>query len=204
MATIEIEGLQQRKEQFEHMLSTDPEMRKRFSACVRKILNTVRQSLSKNADDGLNMKSDPRHAYKAVRSAVYKRILGGQVNILQSRRAGNKSSYEPPRTLDPKKRGGNRTKRSNRTQKMMEYEGKDRGFILRFLNSGTGDRAVHSMGDRNLRSGSISVRKTKSIGANRGSISARNWFGPRSHHELENASEQLQTLIDQVINGEFK
>ena len=86
----------------------------------------------------------------------------------------------------------------------MSYQGKDRGFILRFLNQGTGDRAIHSMGNRALQTGSVSILKTKSLGGNRGSITARNWFGGASHKELENVAGRLQEIIDKVINEEFK
>jgi hypothetical protein len=83
----------------------------------------------------------------------------------------------------------------------MSYTGKDRGFILRFLNAGTSDRAIYSMGDRSLNRGGISQIRTQSIGANRGHIATRNWFGPRSRQELENASSQLEQMIDDVIKG---
>ena len=86
----------------------------------------------------------------------------------------------------------------------MSYQGKDRGFILRFLNQGTGDRAIHSMGGRALQTGSVSIIKTKSLGGNRGNISARNWFGGASHKELEKVAGQIQEIIDRVINDEFK
>ena len=85
----------------------------------------------------------------------------------------------------------------------MSYQGKDRGFILRFLNQGTGDRAIHQMGNRALRTGGVSIIATKSLGGNRGSISARNWFGGASQKELENVAGHLQEIIDRVINDEF-
>jgi hypothetical protein len=85
----------------------------------------------------------------------------------------------------------------------MSYEGISRGFVLRFLNDGTGVRAIHSMGGNALRSGSVSILATKSLGGNRGSISARNWFGGASHKELEAVAGEMQSLIDKIINEEF-
>lgn len=204
--TVTITGLDAFEKKIKEIETTNPGFEKRLRGVIRKVLGEARAKLSEDATSGLQMKSDPRKAYKAVRYAVYKRILGGQVNILQSRKAGSMSLYEPQRkgTSDPKGRGGNRVTRTKRTEDIMSYQGKDRGFILRFLNQGTGDRAIHSMGNRALRTGGVSILATKSLGGNRGSISARNWFGSASQRELENVAGHLQDIIDKVINDEFK
>ena len=201
--TVEIKGIEERIKQFGEASTKNPEMRKRINEVIRQTLAAVRKSLQNQAHSGLQMKSDPRNAYKAIRMAVYRRIFGGQVNILQNRRAGNLRLYEPQRkgTSDPYGRGGNRATRSGRTTTMMSYQGADRGFILRFLNQGTDDRAIHSMGNRNLSRGGISILKMKSIGANRGSITARNWFGNASHAELEKVAGNLDQIIDNIIQG---
>ena len=200
---IEITGLEEKIKQFDAIMTNNIEMRKRVNEVIRRVLAGVRKRLQDNAASGLGMQSDPRQAYKAVRYAVYRRIFGGQVNILQSRRAGAMRLYEPPRkgTSDPLGRGGNRAKRSMRTTDLMSYTGKDRGFVLRFLNAGTGDRAIHSMGDKSLNSGGVTQIRTKSMGGNRGSIAPRNWFGPRSQQELERASFNIQEMIDDIIKG---
>lgn len=200
--TVTITGLDAFEKKINELKTTNPGFEKRLRGVIRKVLGEARANLSKDATSGLDMKSDPRKAYKAVRYAVYKRIFGGQVNILQSRKAGAMSLYEPPKKGLPK-RGGNRALRSKRTTEIMSYQGKDRGFILRFLNQGTGDRAIHSMGGNALRTGSVSIIKTKSLGGNRGNISARNWFGGASHKELEKVAQQIQEIIDRVINEEF-
>ena len=88
------------------------------------------------------------------------------------------------------------------------YQGSDRGFVLRFLNAGTADRMITSYTDRDgtrhtLRSGRTSNIRTHATGGNRGSIAARNWFGSASHKALENASLQMQELIDRIIAQEF-
>lgn len=201
--TVTISGLDAFEKKIKEIETTNPGFEKRLRGVIRKVLGEARAKLSKDATSGLQMKSDPRKAYKAVRYAVYKRLFGGQVNILQSRKAGAMNLYEPPKKGLPK-RGGNRVLRSKRTTDIMSYQGKDRGFILRFLNQGTGDRAIHQMGNRALRTGSVSILATKSLGGNRGSISARNWFGAASQRELENVAGHLQDIIDKVINDEFK
>ena len=179
---ITIEGIDAFDKKIKQMRTDDPTFEKRLRGAIREILKDARNALSKDAQSGLQMKSDPRHAYKAVRSAVYKRLFGGQVNILQSRKAGSGHLYEPQRKGLPK-RGGNRMKRSERTTQLMSYQGKDRGFILRFLNGGTTDRI--------------------SYGGNRGSIPARHWFGGASQKQLEIAAKKLQDIIDRVINDKF-
>lgn len=203
--TIEIEGLAEGVKKLKQMMSDDPGFRKRVNNVIRRVLMEARREVMQKAGD--EMDNDPRHAYKAVRSAVYKRILGGQLNILHKHRAGTPTSYTPPRKGLPA-RGGNRWGRSERTKQLEGHEGTDRGFVLRFINAGTADRAIHSFTDRNgtrhdLRSGSVSILRTKSLGGNRGNISASNWFGNASHAALERVSGSMDEFIDRVINEEF-
>ena len=210
MATVEkngaitIEGIDELNRKLEQMKTQGTDFEKRLREAIRKILGAARAELRKDAASGLDIKNDPRHAYKAVRYAVYKRIFGGQVNILQSRRAGSRTNYEPERTLNASKRGGNRRARSNRTQDVMSYEGVDRGFILRFLNDGmtkTNPRTIRFT--ENDRRKVDQWNKHPNTG-NRGAISARNWFGSASHRQLELAAGKMQELIDKIINDEFK
>ena len=199
--TIVLEGIEERIKRLGEASTKNPQMRRRINEVIRQTLRAVAANLRKDARSGLQMDSDPRNAYRAVRMAVYRRLFGGQVNILSSRKAHPIWLYEPPRTLRPGQRGGNRAKRAQRTADLMSYQGVDRGFILRFLNGGTGDRAIHSMGDKSLNTGSVSILKTKGIGGNRGSIAARNWFGARSQQELENAAGNLDRFIDEILQG---
>ena len=177
--TIEVTGLDERIKKMGELSTKNPEMRKRINEVIRQTLAKVRKSLQSDARSGLDMQSDPRNAYKAVRMAVYRRLFGGQVNILQSRKAHGGRLYDPPR--NPSHRGGNRRTRSGRTEQVMSYQGAERGFILRFLNAGTGER-------------------TSRYGK-RGSIAARNWFGPRSQAEMERAAQNLDKMIDDIITG---
>lgn len=186
-------------------MTDDPDFRKRVNNVIREVLKEARKSISNDAR-GV-MEDDPRRAYTAVRSAVYKRILGGQVNILSRRKAGKSGNYQKPRKGLPR-RGGNRWGRSKRTQQLEGYEGMDRGFVLRFLNAGTVDRMITSYTDKNgerhnLGSSGTQNIKTRALGGNRGSISARNWFGSSSQQAMQKASEHLQELIDKIIAQEF-
>ena len=96
MATIETEGFAQFVKKIEALQTEDPSMKKHLQKIIRTMLMGVRANLMKDAKSGLQMDSDPRSAYKAIRTAVYRRILGGQVNILQKRKAGKPGSYQKP------------------------------------------------------------------------------------------------------------
>lgn len=200
-----IEGYEEQMKQLRRMMTDDPTFRRRINAVLSQVLKEARKAISDDAK--AVVKNDPRNAYKAVRSAVYKRILGGQVNILQKRKAGQPTGYRKPLKGLPK-RGGNRWGRSERTKKLEGYEGMDRGFILRFLNAGTAERSILSYTDRggtrhSLGSASSQNIKTRALTGNRGSIEQRNWFSGASHKALEKASLQLQELIDKIIANEF-
>ena len=168
------------KAALEAMLVSNPDtaaaMRKLISAEVSKARAAVAQAASGA------LRNDPREAWKAVRRSVYKSILGGQVNILNQKGAASGSNgYRPARKLDsnPHQRGGNRRKRSARTDSIDGYVGKDRGFILRFVNSGTAERQTRY--------------------GRRGSITARNWFPNIGQRELEAAAERLAVAIDREL-----
>lgn len=197
---ITITGLSEFEQKLQQLRTDNPGFEKRLRGVIRSVLGEVRSKMQGSARDGLQMKSDPRNAYKAVRYAVYKRIFGGQVNILQSRKAGTETSYKRPRTLRPGQRGGNRRKKEARDLDI--YEGRDRGFILRFLNAGTEARYNGGRNGRTLSDREHFISKNEGR-YYRGAISARNWFGPRSQSELENAAGNIQAIIDKIINDEF-
>ena len=165
----------------EAALSTNPNTQKVLQKLIRKALMEVRPELVSAARGALG--SDPRGAANGIRLSVYKKILGGNVNILNMRRkAGAPTSYEPPRKLQPHQRGGNRVPRGKRTDTVMHYGPHDRQFILRFINSGTGDRMAGTRGGR--------------LSGNRGSIAARNFFRGAGERALTKAADNLATLID--------
>ena len=179
---VQIDGLVKQRQELEQLMMSNPAMEKRVQGLIRKVLLEARRTISNQAKT--DIKADPRKAYKAVKTAVYKRILGGSVSILNKKRAGATSLYEPPRTLQAGQRGGNRRSRSMRTEQVMSYQGADRGFILRFLNAGTDQRQTRF--------------------GNRGSISPRNFFANSSQPAMQKAAEQLGTLIDDMIKNEIQ
>lgn len=169
------------KAALESMLVSNPDTASAIRKLITQEIAKARAAISQSAKG--EMASDPRQAYKAVRRSVYKSILGGQVNIFNPRGGASSpgSSFAKARKLDnhPHQRGGNRRKRSARTDQVDGYVGKDRGFILRFVNSGT------------------AARQTRY--GNRGSIAARNWLATSGQRELEAAAERLSALIDKEL-----
>lgn len=178
---------------------SNPAMEKKVQGLIRKVLQMARREVSKAAKEG--MKGDPRQAYKAVKMAVYRQILGGNVSLLNKRKAGQRGSYTPPRKgLGP--RGGNRRPRSQRTVKLDGYMGADRGFILRFLNAGTQGRYIeHFTVVRGRHEDKWNRHPNTGY---RGKIGARNFFGSSSHKAMKTAAAQLTKLIDDLIKKEMK
>lgn len=198
---VTITGLSEFEAKLNRLKTDNPGFEKRLRVAIRKILGHARANLRNEAAQGLQMEHDPRHAYKAVRFAVYKRLLGGQVNILQSRKAGAETGYKPPRTLKPSQRGGNRRIRTSRN--LDKYEGVDRGFILRWINGGmtkTNPRVIKFT--ENDRRKVDKWNKHPNTG-NRGSIAARNWFRGASLQELQKVAGEMDELINKIIKEEF-
>ena len=179
-------------------MSTDPKMRKVMQQHIREALFAARRDVMA----AFPAESDPREARRAIRTSVYDKVLGGNINILTGKKAHGTNNYEPQRTLTPGQRGGNRRKRSERTKQIMSYAPLDRGFILRFVNSGTKTRVI---GFRNTLKGNrtryenrvyrISRGDTARTG-NRGSIAPRNWFMSAAESALGTAAANIAEMIE--------
>ena len=158
----------------------NPDTRKRIRKIIREELKDAAKRLREDAK--YEMDEDPRKAYRAVKSSIYRKILGGNVSILNPRKAGARYQLVRPRKLDqnPRQHGGNRRKRSERTNAIDSYFGKDRAFILRFVNNGTNDRQTRY--------------------GNRGRISVSgNWFPNMGQKELELAAENLANIMEEEL-----
>lgn len=169
----------EQKQALEQALSTNPKTQKALQQLIQKVILEARAKVVAAA--GSSMAHDPRETRKAVRSTVYKRILGANINILNSRKAHGSNSYEPKRKLQEGQRGGNRLPRSVKTQRMMSYSGFDRGMVLRWQNSGT------------------SVRESRF--GNRGSVPAHNFFSGAANRALSAAVSTLSQLIDTELEN---
>jgi hypothetical protein len=139
--SVELYGFIENQEKFEHMLTYEPNFDRHVRKLIKELLKEARKNIVK--DLGEYLKNDPRKAYRAVKHVVYKQLFGGNVSILKKRKAGAKYELIRQRTLQPGQRGGNRWPRIKSRNRLDQYYGSDRGFILRFLSSGTVDRETH-------------------------------------------------------------
>ena len=72
-----VEGLQEQMKQLDALLASNPEMEKRMRRVISKVMVKAQKWTQKEIAGDLP--NDPRHAAKAVRKAVYRRILGGNM-----------------------------------------------------------------------------------------------------------------------------
>ena len=178
-------------------MSTDPKMRKVIQQHIREALFEARRDVMNSMEFD---NSDPRGARRAIRTSVYEKVLGGQINILNGKKAHGSNSYEPPRK-GSSGRGGNRRPRSQRTQEIMSYAPIDRGFILRFVNSGTKTRVIgfrNTVKANRARYDRLVTRihsGDKLRTGNRGSIAARNWFMQSAESAMANAAANIAEMI---------
>ncbi len=181
MINIDIDNtvIMAQQRRLEALLSTNPDTEKALRRLIRKEILKAR----KKVVSSIGLKNDPRGAANSVRTVVYKAVLGANINIYNNRRAHGNTSYRPSRKLDanPHQHGGNRRKRSMRTEQIMNYGPLDRGFILRFINQGTKTRST--------------------IYGNRGSIPSGNFFMPAANTAMAQAISNLSTLIEDELQN---
>ena len=163
-----------------------------MKTAISYVLEQARKDVVSEAASKLE--NDPRHAARAVRRTLYRQVLGGQINILQKKKAGRRGSVP----------GGSRG-RLARTEQLMSYQGSDRGFVLRFINAGTKDRVAKHMNGHSIRRTSTDQRfgnkadyKTTTVGS-RGAITGKNFFGPAAQSAIQEASQLLQAEFDRII-----
>lgn len=178
---IEVKGLIDGLNVMDFVKSVDNKERKRI---FRRASGLMKSSISKSAKSALP--DDPRQAYKAVKALIYRSCMGSVVSILSPKRASKTVRAQVIRV------GGTsgifRTReRSDRTNKVDGYWGKDRAFILRFLNRGTTRR------DAFTRSGG---KKT-----NRGSISAKNFYQAGASEAEDKVVSYLKTEILNAVKA---
>lgn len=181
------------RKELESLMLKNPAMEKKVQGLIRKVLMEARRKIGAEARS--KMKSDPRDAYKAVKSTVYRQILGGSVSILQKKKAGARGAAP----------GGNRG-RLQRTEQIMSYQGSDRSFILRFIDQGTDARRTSYMNGHPIqRTKKVPWHTYKSgVVGGRGAIRARDFFTNSSKQAMEAAAQHLTQLIDELIKQQFK
>lgn len=179
---VQVYGVDANLEAFGRMMTNDPNMAGIFRKYIRQVLKEARKKLSQDVKN--YMKSDPRKAAQAVRFSVYKSMFGGNLSILQKKRGTAGAKYELRRIRkviqNPTMRGGNRRPRVDDGRNRLDYYyGADRGFVLRFIGSGT-------------------VPRTSRFGS-RGSIRQTDWFGHTAPWHMEDAAGQVAEAITEYI-----
>ena len=183
---VQVYGVDANLEAFGRIMTTDPAMAAIFRKYIRNVLKEARKKLTQDARSFMN--SDPRKAAQAVKFSVYKGIFGGNLSILQKKRGQAGAKYELRRQRiveqNPHMRGGNRRPRIDDGRNRLDYYyGADRGYILRFIGSGT-------------------VERTSRFGS-RGSIRQSNWFGHTAPWHMEEASAQVAEAINEYVNNQI-
>lgn len=178
---IELKGADVIGERLEKMRMQDKMVKKQINFLVKKVMQAALKKT--RAETRAKMKSDPRKAYQAVKMMVYKKIIGGNLNIFAPWKAGESkyADFHTKSRMTPGQRGGNRRKRSENTIRMDTYMGKDRGFILRWMQRGTADRRI----------------QTSKQGAtgNRGRLKANLDFPGITERHLQTALDELTAAL---------
>jgi len=201
---IEITGLDEFRGRLERLMKFDPTFEKRVQKVIDQALVEVRRGVVKDAKEA--MKEDPRNAARAVRRIVYRQILGGQVNILKKRRAGKLIDEDKVKYSNANQHW---RRRGNTTGRIMRYQGSDRGFILRFANAGTMDRATVNIDNHPFYRKDVDERpahrhyvNNHTLGYKRRNKST-NFFSKAEGHmraELPSLAERVQELIVEEFN----
>lgn len=136
--------------QLDMMSAQEVDSDKTLAKMITQELNRVKRATQQKFKS--SVKSDPRKAYQAIRAQKYKKVWGGNINILDGR---SKRLYTTT-SISNRQRTVKRHY-SSTSKKVDEYYGQSRGFILRFLQTGTKQRTANGIGGSGNR-GSIKAR----------------------------------------------
>lgn len=153
----------------------------------KKILRNAMKITQKAVKEGYksSVHSDPRKAVQGVKISVYREGMGATVSLNNPKSSRSSKVVRASITRTGGASGILRhRKRSERTEQVDGYWGKDRAMILRFINKGTIERVAFKR-----------TRSKSGCTANRGVISARGFFR-RSVDGAKVATEQY--LADQL------
>jgi len=200
-----------------HTFSKDPEFKARLQEAVAIVLREARNEASEDIQQ--YMFDNARDAHKAVHRSVYRKMIGGSMNILTQRRSLRKGNWVPAISNRYGNVEGPNRKRTKRTLAFYGYNGIDRGMILRWNNDGTKNRFV-----KNMDGSSIDIAKREEIRRKRGGYhnkstgekfkfaqiggrggaatirtSTLGMFDKVANPNMQRAAQQFQELIDKII-----
>jgi len=196
---LEVKGLVEHQKTLEAMLiQADRGGSRSLAGGQKSLYNSIRSYLKWARTEfrkqmikayGANLGNDPHRSRVAVsRNAVKSDggLIWTSAKILQPKTAGSFRFPLPEKVDRGHQRGGNRAPRSKRTEDMLTYGPRDRGFILRFLEGGTKQRTA-------------GTRSGKFRGGNRGSIAPRNIFGRTAPFIADEVMKKLAEKIEKRI-----
>ena len=181
----------------ERMMTDNPETRQAIQALIRETMWEARNATAHGVERIIGNRGQTA---RSIRNIVFQKILGGNINIRDMKRGTAKWVVtQKTRKVDqnPHMRGGNRRKRSGRTIQIQGYEGKARGFILRWVDMGTHQRFIG--GRANYKTNIEYLDKIDKGRGNRGRIIRGDFFNRIATQELGNASEKLSKMIEEEI-----
>ena len=179
------------------LLMSNPDTEKEVRQLVGMVLREAEKEVESAAARAMK-NGDYRNTALSVRKAVYRQIIGGNINILSGKRGRNGTRG----SVGESTRG-----RTKKTQAMLGYS--DRSFILRWIDAGTNGRVTEYMNGHKILRGSIGERpqsryfRFDTIGA-RGKITATNFFGPAAKSAIKKAADSLIVLLEQMFTKEIK
>lgn len=171
-------------ERMRRMRLDDKDVKAAIKKSVRDELRDVRKDVMAAARR--NIPNDPRKAYQGVKTRIYRDGNGGSVSLW----GGGKVTRM---AVTRKQRGGKsgivrRRKVSESTKRREGYIGKDRSFILRFVEQGAYDRYA----------GTTERRMKK---AWRGSIAPRKFFRSAAERSMSAAANRVARRIGEELVG---
>ena len=200
---INTDILENQRAAIQACMTVGSDMNKRLREFIFQELKRVRNQIAA----GIKFENgDPRGTRGAVKRYVASKYLGGIVSILDGNGSSSLNSYEAPRKLRPGQRGGNRMLRSKRTDEILHYGPDERGFILRFLNSGTHPRYANGRNGKWSKNGNNrTFFKLQEQGDYyRGNIAPRNFMGRLGEPAMQQALTNLSKMVDEEFDKLFK
>ena len=191
----------------ESMMTDNPELREKLREAIRQDVWKARQTVVRNMASVFK-NGDPAEARRAVRTIIYDKVLGANLNIYNMKKGTASWSYRQKERAEAgigsrTGRGGNRRTRSFLTSRYQGYEGKARGFILRWVNEGmtkTNPRTIKFTANDKRKENKWNKHPNT---GNRGSIEARNFFEPMASAALNVVSQHLSQIIEEEIANAF-
>lgn len=175
----------------------DKKREKEIKKLIEKALFNARKRMSEKAR-GM-MQNSKKASWRAIKYDIYDSILGGNISIFSRKRAGAKYN------LPPSTRG-----RSETTERLASYLGRDRSFVLRIMNAANTSRTrISSTMNNHPIWRTIENRPSRYYISNTigyrgvwGSHGNGSWGSVIDKHIMDDAARELsQLLCDELVKG---